>query len=282
MSGSRALRAEFLGRPGERLFAVLHAPLHANASTCVLVVPPFAEEMNKSRRMMAQLSQKLVERGVAAACVDVYGTGDSDGEFDQATWERWVSDIVLAASWCKGEGHPVSHVVGIRLGCALAAAASTQLGSALQASVFWQPVTEGARLVDQFLRVRAAASMMEQSGRETVKDLREQLRSGRTLEVAGYPLSAALTTSVDGVSLTELACAAAMGDIHWIEVVRESKAPTAPTANALESLRTHGRTVKYHQVLGEPFWSATEIVSNPELLGRTTELICNSDAARDA
>ena len=277
MSGS--LRADFLGRCGERIFALLHLPELASRPGCVLIVPPFAEEMNKSRRMMAQLARALAAQGVAAACVDLYGTGDSEGEFEHATWERWASDVGLAATWCERVGHPVAHVVGIRLGCALAMEACKRLGRAMHGSVFWQPVTDGARVLEQFLRLRVAASMMDQDKKETVKELRERLRNGATLEIAGYQLSGALATAVDGVSLAALASAADMGEVHWMEVVRETKPPTAPTANAMEALRARGRAVNYHQITGEPFWSATEIVSLPELIGRTAEVLCATPAA---
>lgn len=274
MSG-QGLRAELLGRRGERIFALLHGPQHAgNPVGCALIVPPFAEEMNKSRRMMAQVARALASRGLAAACVDVYGTGDSDGEFEEATWERWVADVSLAASWCARQVHPVTHLVGIRLGCALAMAASAQFGHALKGSVFWQPVTDGSRLLEQFLRLRVAASMMDQDKRETVKELRERLRKGDTLEVAGYRLSGALAVAIERVNLAGLAGDAATGDIHWMEVVRESKTPSAPTVQALEALRARGCGVTYHEIVGEPFWSATEIVSIGELVGRTADVLC--------
>lgn len=238
----------------------------------MLFVPPFAEEMNKSRRMMAQTAQALARSGLAAAMVDLYGTGDSDGEFEQATWDRWVSDVCVTAEWCAREGYPVRSVVGIRVGCALAAAAAARLPEPLQNAVFWQPVPAGARVLEQFLRLRVAASMMEQDKKETVKDLRDRLRQGETLEVAGYQLSSALAAAMDALNLPELA-GPATNNIHWMDVVREEKPPTPPTASALDSLRTRGRTVAYHQIVGEPFWSSTEIVSIPHLLDRTVDVL---------
>ncbi len=238
----------------------------------MLFVPPFAEELNKSRRMMAQAARALAQSGLAAASVDLYGTGDSDGELEQATWDRWISDVCVAAGWCAREGYPVRGVVGIRVGCALAAAAAARFPEPVHNAVFWQPVAAGARALEQFLRLRVAASMMEQDKKETVKDLRERLRQGETLEVAGYQLPAALAAALEAIDLAQLAGPATY-NIHWMEVVREEKPPTPPTANALEALRSRGRTVAYHQIIGEPFWSSTEIVSIPDLLARTVDVL---------
>ena len=271
---SRALRAEFLGPPGGRTFVLLRVPQRPpGAAEAVLLVPPFAEEMNKSRRMMTQLCEALATGGRAAVIADLYGTGDSDGEFEQATWERWVSDIDRAAAWSAAEGYPVTQVVGIRLGCLLAAQVAARFAQPLRTSVFWQPVPAGTRFLEQFLRLRVAASMMEQDRKETVKDLRERLRSGETLEVAGYRLSGALASAVDTLDLAQLAGSAA-GAIDWMEVASEAKPPTAPAAAAMDSLRVQGRQVTYHQIVGEPFWTSTEIVSIPQLVTRTAEALC--------
>ena len=269
MSGASSLHAEFLGRVGEHILALLHVPVRP-AMGCILIVPPFAEEMNKSRRMMSLVARDLAARGFAVAMLDVFGTGDSDGEFEQATWARWVTDVGVVAAWCARKGHPVTGVLGIRLGCALAAAASMHLPASTQRAVFWQPVPEGARVLEQFLRLRVAASMMEQDKKETVKDLRERLRNGETLEVAGYNVSGALAVAMDSIRLAELPLGSA--DVHWIDIVREEKPPVPPTAKALDALRAQGRTVTYHQVIGEPFWSATEIVCIPELVAKTVDV----------
>ena len=273
MNATPGLHAEFLGPPGERILALVHVPRVPVVSGCVLIVPPFAEELNKSRHLMSQLARSVAQRGFAASIVDVYGTGDSEGEFERATWERWVSDVCAAAEWCAGKGFPVTHTVGVRLGCSLAAAAVARLAQPLRSAVFWQPVPEGSRLVEQFLRLRVAASMMDQGKRETVKDLRQRLAAGETLEIAGYELSGELIAALDAVRIAELATPA-IGQIHWMEVVREAKPPTPPTAAAMESLRGRGCVVDYGQVIGDPFWSATELVAAPELVSRTTAVLC--------
>ena len=271
MSGP-GLLAEFLGRPGERVLALLHPPAGA-AVGCILIVPPFAEEMNKSRRMVTDVARALNARGYAAATVDVFGTGDSEGEFDEATWDRWVTDIGVAGAWCARQGHPVTGVIGIRLGCALATAAAVHLPASARRSVFWQPVPDGARALEQFLRLRVAASMMDQDKKETVKELRERLRNGETLEVAGYDISGPLVAGIDAVRLADIKTPGP-ADIHWMDVVREEKPPVPPTVKAMDALRAQGHGVTYHQVMGDPFWSSTEIVRVPQLIARTVDVFC--------
>ena len=268
-------QAEFIGPEGARVLTVLYTPERAESRGCVLVVPPFAEEMNKSRRMSVELAGSLAKEGFAVVLVDLYGTGDSDGDFAEATWPRWISDVLLTADWCRQRGHPVSGMIGIRLGCGLAIEAALKLDRPLRRMVFWQPSLDGARAFEQFLRLRVAASMFDPERKETVKDLRGRLAAGETLEVAGYEVSNELATGICAMSASKLAAPTAQF-IEWIEVARESKPPPEPTVRALESIQSAGAKARYHQVIGEPFWTSTEIVVSPDLIAKTTELFCEA------
>ncbi len=133
-------------------------------------------------------------------------------------------------------------------------------------AVFWQPVTNGARLVDQFLRVRVMASRMELARNESVAQLRGRLRAGETVEVAGYALSGALCADLDALDLAA-ALAPSFAPIRWLDVVADAAAPVAPgTQRAIDKARAIGCKVEHMQVTGEPFWMATEIVTNPVLV----------------
>jgi exosortase A-associated hydrolase 2 len=268
------LQAQFLGQSGERIFVVMHRPA-ARADKCVLVVPPFAEEMNKSRRMITEFAQALTARGIAVACVDLYGTGDSDGDFAGARWGRWKSDIADAIQWCNSEAGPIVSLLGVRLGCMLAADALAAHGIRVQRSVFWQPTTDGARLVDQFLRIRVAASMQATS-RETVAVLRERLRTGEPIEVAGYEISNELIEAIDRLRLHEIV-GPELGALNWLEVSSApAEQPSAPSARAVQQLRSAGRDVKLRCIPGQPFWATTEIVTLPELVQATVDAFCEA------
>ena len=72
------VRAEFIGAEGRRLFALLRMPDLATGE-CTLVVPPFAEEMNKSRRLITYFSQHARRQGRGTLCIDLSGNGASEG-----------------------------------------------------------------------------------------------------------------------------------------------------------------------------------------------------------
>lgn len=261
---SRGLAATFLDDGEGRVFSLLRRPAVDSLRGCVLVVPPFAEEMNKSRRMVTELAGALIERGIALVLVDLFGTGDSDGDFTAADWERWKRDLGRAAAWGESQGCRVNGFLGIRLGCALGAEFARQLPG-IEGTLFWQPVLDGTRMVEQFLRLRVAASMMSVE-RETAAELRARLARGEIVEVAGYGLSGKLVSQLDGVRLEEQ-IGRHLGKIVWAEVVRSAEAlPPSPAVKAVEKARAAVGSIALETVVGEPFWSSVEITTSRKLL----------------
>jgi exosortase A-associated hydrolase 2 len=266
----------FIEGPAGRLFAVYYAPAGAPRanSEAVLYLPPFAEEMNRSRRMAALQARALAERGFAVLVLDPYGTGDSEGDFADARWETWRADGAAALDWLRARDHGTVSVLGLRLGACLALDLAADPALGVSRAVLWSPVVRGAVFLTQFLRIRTAAGISPRGGQsgETTKALRARLLDGETLEVAGYPLTPELAAAV------ERADAAALGEacrvpVTWIEVAAEAGAALAPaSAAAVERLRAAGVPLRAMTAAAEPFWAIEETVISPDLIEATTGL----------
>jgi exosortase A-associated hydrolase 2 len=262
------LVARFIDGACGRILVVARFPGQVTGR-CVLVVPPFAEEMNKSRPSIAQLADRLATRGIATVLPDLGGTGDSDGEFRDADWDAWRRDIVATAAWAAAQGWPVDALLGIRLGCALAAEAVRELPEPISHAVFWAPVADGRTYLTQFLRLRVAAAMVSDGPAETTTSLRARMTAGDVLEIAGYALGPRLADRIDRIRLADI-ISPALGELCWMEVAR-SDPPAMPDAagRAIEQARALGVRVSPLAVAGEPFWAATEIVVNRPLVDGT-------------
>ncbi len=268
----------FVGAPGRRIFMLLREPAGGRGDGCVLVVPPFGEEMNKARRMIAATARRLSEAGAAVVVPDLAGTGDSEGEFRDARVETWLEDLQHATHLAEQRGHRVRAVLAVRLGCALAAAALRRgLLPAVERSVWWQPVLDGRRYLTQFLRLRVAAASMRGGATETVEDLRARAAGGETIAVAGYELSPALLRGLD--DLVVEAIPAAAGQVAWLEFVREATdAPPLPVTRLVERSRAAGAQVEVTTLAAEPFWTSAETVLLPQLVASTADLLCAARA----
>lgn len=230
--------------------------------------------MNKSRKMLTELAQRLVAQGVALVIPDLYGTGDSQGDFADATWQRWLIDLATTERWIEERGWHVETLLGIRFGCVLAAQYAATRRHPIMRTIFWQPVAEGARALDQFLRMRVAASLMSDV-KETTADLKARFAAGESVEIAGYAVAAKLAQEMERVSLVASLNRHA-GAIHWFEVLRAADAPLPVPVNKLLERLQQSLHIELHPVVGEPFWATTEVVINPALLSETAAVLTSA------
>jgi exosortase A-associated hydrolase 2 len=256
-------------------FCIFHPPAGV-ARGGVLYVHPFAEEMNKSRRMAALQSRALAVLGYGVLQIDLFGCGDSGGDFGDATWAQWRDDVIAAIGWLRSRLSGPITLWGLRLGATLALDAAR--GSEPPASfVLWQPVLNGATMLTQFLRLKIASQMLSEGRSESgVQDMRKRLDAGETIEVAGYPVTRGLADGVDAVALENLSPGTAR--VHWLEMVAQPDRPLPPAARRIvDGWIAGGATVDVHCVAGPQFWSTLEITEWPELVAQTTAVMTGAE-----
>jgi exosortase A-associated hydrolase 2 len=262
-----------------RLFAMHHPPAESGRGR-VLFVPPFAEELNQSRRMAAWQAAALAEAGFDVLRFDPVGCGESDGEFTDARWDVWRDNLRDALGWLAGRGSGPLTLWGLRLGATLAAEAVHSGAASADRLVLWQPVGNGQTMLTQFLRIRVAAAVT--AGREkeeTTKTLREALSRGESLEVAGYELSPALAEAIDGVKLESLAPPAGVA-VDWFEIVPEEGRAVPPgSQRTIDAWTQAGAAVGVHAVPGETFWSIQETTLVPGLIEATVAALSGGGSA---
>lgn len=239
----------------------------------VLYLPPFADEMNKARRMGAVQARALAAAGGCVVLLDPRGTGDSEGDHGDATWAGWQADAETAWRWLA-ERAPVPCLLwGLRLGALLAVDLVAQRRVAPAALVLWQPVVNGRTFVHQFLRLATIQSRMggDGPGRE-VKALRQSLAAGQPVEVGGYAVGRDLVSPVEPLELAAL-------DVQDVPVIwRDVDAGAEPaltpaSASVLERWRTRGVVADAAAVGGPSFWIAQEIAEAPALVADTTAAV---------
>ena len=268
---SHVLQPAFVAGSAGRLFVSCFAPAHGT-DTWLLFVPPFAEEMNKSRRMLARLGYALAADGIGLCLPDLYGSGDSEGDFGDASMAIWQRDLRDIAQWLQTE-HSCRRLLlgGLRYGALLAMSSRAALPD-VAACLLWQPIAKGQQQLTLFLRLRQAAAIMGGGAKETLKDLQQQLDQGQSLEVAGYLLPAELAAAMAAQNLAELAPPAGL-PLHWLELSRDPERPVMPASRqVIDAWQGQGSQVMMAGVSGDPFWSTQELVDAPELV--TASLRC--------
>jgi uncharacterized protein len=256
--------------PGQRF--CLYYPAQGGVERgAVIYLHPFAEEMNKSRRMASLQARALSASGYGVLQIDLDGCGDSSGDFGDATWQHWKEDVHLACHWLHTRSHAPLILWGLRAGCLLAASAAVDLPEAPN-YIFWQPVISGKQHWQQFMRLKMAGELASGQAKGVTEQLRQQLAAGQRVEIAGYAIGPAL---VDGFQNAELqAPAGQSGRIAWLELSTREDATLVPVSQKrIEQWQAAGFSVDAQVVRGPTFWQTTEIEDAPDLLGATLAVL---------
>lgn len=266
----------FLPTPRGDLYVARWLPDRKPAAS-VLFVPPFAEEMNKCRPMLALTARQLASQGVQAIAVDLLGTGDSAGEFRDARLDDWRQDLALVADWAAAGGAPVTGIVGMRFGALLALELSGRLPQPLRI-VLWQPVASGQLQLTQFLRLRVAGAVLAggaaaDAGAESVASLTAGLKAGQVFEVGGYELCPGLAADLEAPDLRKLTPPAG-ASLRWFEVgAGESPALSRVAADRLRDWTAAGIAASGAALAGDAFWNTVELTACPALAAQTAAFL---------
>lgn len=256
--GQEALpQAFFLPATTGQRFCLFHAPPTDGLKGLVLYLHPLAEEMNASRRVVAQQCRRLAAAGYAVLQIDLLGCGDSSGDFADATWPDWIADALLGLDWLRqhNAAAPI-WLWGLRAGtllaCATAQAWLSKTNVPAPNLLLWQPLASGQQQVQQFLRLHSAAQWL---GRGAMGEPPSQaLASGRHAHVAGYRMSPALASELGAARLD---LPSAHGRLQIIELGAAASPTVSPWLQRQHTQwQSAGWQTQLRAVPGNPFWQS--------------------------
>lgn len=275
------MEAFFLSAANGQRFCLLHKPpLGHPVRGGVVYIHPLAEELNRSRHVAALQARTLALAGYVVLQIDLYGCGDSSGDFCDATWDTWVADVLLARQHLATQLGCVAQTLwlwGLRSGCLLGAAVAlhdadnmTCVAGAGQATktpvklLFWQPVLSGQQHLNQFLRLKMATDLVQGKRSAGTAELVQQLAGGQPVEVGGYTVSPGLASGLAQATLDVLGTSAR---VVCFEVSGASVQALSPALMAqLERWQSAGCQATAHVVQGPFFWQTAEPDACPALI----------------
>lgn len=247
--------------PGARgdLYGLYLQPL-ASPRGALVWLPAFAEEANCARRHVVTAARECQQHGYACLLLDPFGTGESSGDFGEATWATWRSDVQSACDWMRQRLNVPLWLAGVRAGALLAADAAQDAKA--DGVLLWQPVHSGRSVLDAFLRLRLATEWARggAAGAEILRGMREDLAAGLSVEVAGYELSAALAAELQAPDLSLEACGGRAVCMEFRTRTTNEEALTASPAllRLVQHWQEKAFPVSTRVMESAPFWTSYE------------------------
>ncbi|HLS54876.1 MAG TPA: CocE/NonD family hydrolase [Zeimonas sp.] len=143
-SAARIEPTRLEGFDGGPRFAVWWLPAGREPLGSVLCVQPIGAERAAARHALAAQAWRLARRGWAVLLLDLFGTGDSPGEPQEASLEGWRGDLLRAAMLARQRHTGPNVLWGVRAGALLAADIAVALDQLVDAYVFWQAPADGS------------------------------------------------------------------------------------------------------------------------------------------
>jgi exosortase A-associated hydrolase 2 len=265
----------FDAEPGTR-FSLYHAPNPQVAPRgAILYVHPFADELSRTRRMAAVQSRAFAALGYTVLQIDLFGCGDSCGEFSAGRWQIWHEDLALAAAWLAERDSGPLTLWGLRLGGLLALDAAARLGA--HRVLLWQPFMSGRACINQFLRLSEQLCDPAPGAPRSTAALRAQLAVHGAIEVGGFEVAVPLVKAIDACDAAHIAsprCA-----VHWFAYGGPAPFKVAASAARLaERWGSDGAALHFHLLDGSPLWTGPGELDLPSLRDATCSLFSGDPA----
>ncbi len=244
----------------------------------IVHVPAFAEEMNKSRRMVALQAKAWAEQGWLVLVPDLLGCGDSSGDAGDATWSDWLDDVRRAVHWAHTQAVGPLWLWGLRHGALLAAEAAASFGLDC-GLLLWQPVVNGRQHLQQFFRLWTMGRVVGKERAEDDASPERLSQAGETVEVAGYRLSAALAQGMRAATLT---ATADVRQVVWLQLGPGEENGPSPAAERLGAAwKASSVPFSFLRVPTPSFWQSQEITVAEDLVATGCRLLAGEPAALD-
>ena len=272
-------QAFFLATPRGALYALFHPANSDSVGTPLLYLHPFAEELNTTRRVVAQQARALAAAGHPVLQIDLLGCGDSTGHFEDAIWSDWVADARAGLDWLKNHTGRQPGLWAVRTG-ALFVSELAKTCEPLPLVLLWQAVVTGRKALQQFLRLEQASAWLH--GGSTGPSAAQRLAQGHAVEIAGYVLTPQLATALSEARL-EAPKPAAGGRMIWLDLSSHPDAPPSPAATLECNAWTHaGWLVTQRMMQGPLFWQTVGLDDAPLLTQATLEALAFTQSVERA
>ena len=201
--------------------------------------------------------------------IDLPGCGDSQSEFVGASWDAWKDSINTAIHWLNMKGNGSIHLWGLRLGALLMMDWAKDALIPIEKYIFWQPVLKGALAMNQFFRLASASRMMGKDG-ESLKEIRETIGRGQTVEIGGYELNPGLVKAIENMKMEDLSPPKG-SRIIWKNISLNAPPDIGPAnRKVIDLFEQNGCRIDAESITGNAFWNSVEISILPDLITSTT------------
>lgn len=260
-----------------QIFIAHYAPVEQSASVgdpqTVIFVPPFAEEMNRSKRMYVLCARLLADAGIHSLCFDFAGTGDSSGGWGDFDYSDWKNNLIDVCRLAKNLTSNIS-LVTLRDSALISLNLIKQADIQIDKCILWDPIDSGEVLIRQLVRMKIASAMAGDLKKITTKEVLESVEQSGFLEVGGYHVSSDLIDQIKSEKMSDsLEAVLTLTELHWMTTGKSASNNAMPIClSKLNLTDVMLKQLTMHAVNDVKFWMQQEVTISPLLLRETKQV----------
>lgn len=257
----------WINSPPVAPFAYYHrANVPGQERRAFIFCPPFAEEKNKSQRVLVETARALAGLGVDVLRLDYCGTGDSQGNLTDVSIDNWKENIITAIDFCRDNGAKRIGLLGLRLGSLLAATVADRY-SGIEWLVHLTPVIDSKKYLNNVLRSKLIKEMLTKGRIDSREKIEGNAQS--PMDYDGFLISPRLYSELQNLQLP----GRFLHSGGKVLIVHASLNPKigADTLSLADKYQNSGTDITLQSVHAEPFWNVHGIPSFEKIVRCITD-----------
>lgn len=130
---------------GKNMIGMIHVPGSIVKGSWIIMIHGFADSKVEHHRMFVKFARRMANRNIGVLRIDLVGSGDSEGEFEDMTVSGEILQTLAVIGWLRGQSElNASNIslLGYSLGGLVSSYAAVRAGG-IKALALWAPISEG-------------------------------------------------------------------------------------------------------------------------------------------
>jgi exosortase A-associated hydrolase 2 len=182
-------RSLYINSGNKHIFSVIHTPDNKTNKKGIIFIHPYAEEKQRVDRIFVNCARQLCSNGYFVMRFDFFGCGDSEGNFEELSYESQISDLRIVKNFFVGAtGVENIFLFGVRLGANIAVQYA-EIDNTISNIFLWSPIINGADYAETLLRNKIFSSLMDKHNKITKEQIMTDLSVNGRVDIDGFYLT---------------------------------------------------------------------------------------------
>ncbi len=219
---------------------------------------PFGDEAHLARRTQRRVAERLAAIGIDTRILDFSCTGDSEGDFIDASIVQWRAELAALEVEALADVAGPVVLVGGRFGAWFALDRLSKADPRVAGAVLWAPIADGRAQLTPYLRLLAVNDSRPGDLKSSDR-ARAEWKAGRSVRIAGMDFGPGFAAELDALVAVPPIAGRRVVSLELRDVPDgEALEPTPGAMRVAANWDAAGASFRLRTVRGRQFWNVPD------------------------